>query len=113
VGEIVRQLATTSNSRVDEMVVWSALRELDKAGLLASEPPSINRRVRMSRREAMQAVGAAAALAMPIVTSVIVPTAAEAASCRPVGATCTRDSDCCSGHCLALVCAPLGAPSRR
>jgi hypothetical protein len=63
-----------------------------------------------SRREAVKlvlTVGAAGA-AIPVIRSIVAPTAAQAGSvsCFPDGAGCSVDSDCCSQNCNSGVCGP-------
>jgi hypothetical protein len=73
-----------------------ALRHLEKINLLEgglSLPPQL---AGLSRREMMRALGIAAAVAVPLVTSVVAPTAAEAATCLPKNATCSTTIRCCS-----------------
>jgi hypothetical protein len=78
----------------DETVQY-ALQELGRARLLAA--PVATRA--MTRREVMRRLGTAAAVALPLVTSVIAPTAAEAQSCLGEGAECSDSSQCCSNNC--------------
>lgn len=67
--------------------VEAALELLAEAGLLAS-PPVTGGRLGTSRREVLRRVGLGAALLAPIVTSLVVPSPAEAA------ATCIPQSAC-------------------
>jgi hypothetical protein len=60
-----------------------------------------------SRREMLRkvTVGAAAvAVAGPVIRSIVVPSAAEAASCLPTGAGCATGIQCCSTICNAGAC---------
>ena len=93
----------------DADIVWAALVELDRAGLLVEhvEPPS-----RLSRRQLMKRM-AIAAVAVPVVTSIVAPTAAAAASnCVPNGGNCGQSSECCSGFCTGATetCIPAPPP---
>jgi hypothetical protein len=75
---------------VSEEMVWKALAELEREGLLEDvihRPPS-----HMSRREMVARVGVAAAL--PIIASIAVPTGALAASARTCGQPCTSNDQC-------------------
>jgi hypothetical protein len=89
VGELTAVLGEATGVPVDEVVVLRALQRLDDAHLL--EAPAAEGRG-WSRREALRRMGmagAAAGLAVPVVKSIVVPTAAEAqASCTGVGQTC-------------------------
>jgi hypothetical protein len=72
-----------------------ALQDLGRAHLLTTpvEPAGL------TRRELMRRLGTAAAVALPLVTSVVAPTAAQAQSCRDEGQTCTSSSQCCGPIC--------------
>jgi hypothetical protein len=84
----------------EERVVWLALDRLRRAGLLTSPLPA--GRPRCSRRELAQL--GIAALAAPLVLTIIAPTAAMAASCVPRGNPCSTVLHCCPG----LKCTPSG-----
>jgi hypothetical protein len=91
-------------SKVDEKIVWFALSQLDKDNLLEAPVPLPSMMDGMSRRHMMRALGLAAVIAIPVVTSIVAPTPAQAATCLPSGAACTSAAQCCSGLCP-------GAPS--
>jgi hypothetical protein len=81
--------------------VWRALTQLDERGLLDGTLPRRMSGPEYSRRQAvrrMGLIGASAALAGPLVKSIVVPTAAQAgdqASCVPEGGQCgTYDEGC-------------------
>lgn len=98
-----RDLKTT---KVDEKIVWYALDQLSKDHLLEDSivPPTVLGG--MSRRQMVQALGVAAVIAIPLVTSIVAPTPAQAATCLPSGAACPGGSaTCCSGLCSAGTCA--------
>lgn len=97
VSEIARSASSPGCPSVDEQVVWLALRQLEKAHLLQGKLPASSV---MSRRELaskLRLVGGIALL--PAVTSVLAPTAAQAASCLGTGAVCSANADCCSNLC--------------
>jgi coenzyme PQQ synthesis protein D (PqqD) len=89
VGELTAALGEMTGAPVDEVVALRALQRLDDAHLL--EAPAAEGR-QWSRREALRRIGmagAAAGLAVPVVRSIVVPTAAEAqASCTPELGVC-------------------------
>lgn len=94
------------NAPFDEAVVWLALEQLGRAHLLMPPLPQSRERTGVSRRDVLRKLGKAAAVALPVVTSLVVPTASEAASCLPEGSLCAADADCCSGNCNVAVCGP-------
>lgn len=55
----------------------------------------------LSRRAA---IAQAAAVAVPLVLSILAPTPAEARTCLPSGAACTSGAQCCSGRCVSSLC---------
>ena len=93
-----------NTERVDEKVVWYALDQLGKDHLLEEMvvPPTLLGG--MSRREMVRVLGVAAVVAVPLVSSIIAPTPAQAATCTPTGGACTSGATCCSTICTALAC---------
>lgn len=102
VAEIIQELEKQSNSPVDERIVWMALHQLRKSGLLLGTILSSKETNMLSRRALVKKMGVAAALALPVVTSILVPTAAQAASCLHAGQPCTANFQCCS-----MICHPI------
>jgi PII-like signaling protein len=106
VAAVADEMSKQAGKRVGEEVVRLAVDELAKSQLLEA---SGARRWRgaegVSRREMMKRAGIAAAVALPIVTSVVAPKAAQAATCRVSGAACTTSAQCCSQVCNAGTCA--------
>lgn len=74
-----------------------ALGELRRTNLLSGEPAG-----RVSRREAGKRL--AGAVALPLIATLVAPTAAEAGSCKSFGATCSTSTECCSGICVNNAC---------
>jgi hypothetical protein len=97
VAEIARAVAPQFEARVDEQVVLLALHGFSKVHLLAEPAPEMPGAKRVSRRELIKRLGIAA---LPLVTSMAVPTSAQAASCFVPGHTCSSNSQCCSNLCL-------------
>lgn len=95
-SELATILARQFSAPVDEAVVLLALDELSKARLLVEVERSVKR---TSRREAIRAIGIVGAIALPLVTSLVAPTPARAASCRANGMPCTSNAQCCTGRC--------------
>jgi len=104
VADLVRLLENRLQTRFDEEMVWVALDQLDRARLLSpriTRPEAPNR---ISRRDVLKRVGIAAALTVPLITSVMSPTAAQASTCTKKGGTCTSSRTCCSQVCSAGKC---------
>lgn len=102
---LARALAASRSQVVDEVSVRLALDQLRRARLL--EPGGdgrISAHHRTSRRELLRTLGVGAAVAVPMVTSIVVPRMADAQSCFPEGAGCAVDGQCCSFNCNAGVC---------
>jgi hypothetical protein len=110
ISEIVRHLAAETGRHVDESEVWLALMKLERAGLLLNGKDLLRKSRRQSRRSLLRKLGVAAAASLPVVTSMLVPMPADAASCFPLLHSCSTNAQCCSGHCGAsgihLVCLP-------
>lgn len=99
VPEIARLIGRESKSPVDEEVAWLALDQLGKARLLSDRVTRPSGAARMSRRTVMRRIGLASAVALPVVTSILAPTAEAAVNCVPSGQPCTSSAQCCSGLC--------------
>jgi len=97
--EIADRLELELDQPFNEELVWLALRQLNKINLLAEsivlQPP----RRGISRRQMVQALGIAAAIAAPVVTTIISPTAVQASTCIPSGGSCSTSAQCCSKDC--------------
>jgi hypothetical protein len=112
---LARLLGKELAGGADEDIVRLALRDLARARLLR-EPLTV--RPRVSRRRLIQRLGQAAAL--PLVVSIVSPTAAQAATCtvpQPISpAACNAGNPgsrgcCCTNHkiCLANASGCAGA----
>lgn len=105
VNDIANLVSLDLNTTIDEKVVLYALSQLNNDHLLETAG-AIPAAVRgLTRREAVRALGIAAVVAVPVVSSIIAPTPAQAATCLPTGSTCTSSAQCCSGLCNAGTCA--------
>jgi hypothetical protein len=104
VSEIARLLERETHTPIPEEVVCLALQQLGKAHLLAEQSHAPRSVAKVSRREVMRRLGWGAAIALPLVTSIVAPTAVEAASCLSSGSVCTTSAQCCSGICSGLIC---------
>lgn len=89
---------TFADIDLPEDVIYLALDELKNQNLI--ETNFVSPFAGINRREVIKKVGLASMVALPIIASLIAPTAANAASftaaaCQP----CNVDSDCASGNC--------------
>ena len=109
VSQIARQLARELGAPVDEKLVWLALDKLGRDHLLAERvapPPAMKG---MTRRQMVRALGLAAIVAVPLITSIVTPVAQAQASCGHTGGACTgapaTQGSCCAGClCTAGLC---------
>lgn len=108
--EIAQALGKKTNAQVDEKIVWLALDQLDRNHLLAVSPARPSAIGNMNRREVIRALGITAAVAIPVVASIVAPTPAQAATCLPNGSPCSSGIQCCSGFCNSSVCGPPPPP---
>src|SRR5260370_30423126 len=96
-SEIARLLSKKVNAPIDEKVVWLAVDQLRRNHLMTNSavPPQILSG--MNRRQMVQALGLAAAIALPVVASIVAPTPAQAATCVGSGGSCAGGPICCAG----------------
>jgi hypothetical protein len=107
VSQVCESLSREFKTRIEEKVVWYALQQLHKGNLLEQkiEMPAPFMIAGMSRRQMVRTLGLAAIVAVPLVTSIVAPTPAQAATCKASGASCGTSAQCCSGLCSAGTCA--------
>ena len=96
--DLARIVTRELDIRFDEQMAWLALVQLDKARLLEQRigPGSAGR---ITRREVIKRLGLAAAVSVPLISSIVSPTPAQAATCVAKGGTCTSSLQCCSKVC--------------
>ena len=100
--QIARKLGQQLDCSVDEKIVWLALDQLGRNHLLERQPLPPPALMGMNRRAMVRSLSIAAALAVPVVTSILAPPPAQAATCFPSGSVCSDPSQCCpagSGTC--------------
>ena len=113
VREIAARLPGALELPADEGLVWMALDRLGKAHLLETRVAPTDG-ARFSRRTLLRRLGVGAAALLPLVSSIVAPTPAEAAaSCtnncsgKPNGTPCTISGffdDCAMHSCISGVC---------
>jgi hypothetical protein len=94
--EIARRLKGALDAPCNEELVWMALDQLDRLHLLEQSGSVPAQFSRLSRRQLIRNFGLAAAVALPVVTSIVAPTAVQAATCQPSGNPCVPSKLCCS-----------------
>jgi Coenzyme PQQ synthesis protein D (PqqD) len=97
---IARRVQSQLDQPFTEDLVWLALRQLSKIHLLEEFGGLPAQLAGMSRREMVRAMGIAAAVSVPLITSIMSPTAVQASTCFPGGHACTTGVQCCSNICL-------------
>ncbi|MBI3652531.1 MAG: PqqD family peptide modification chaperone [Acidobacteria bacterium] len=99
IAEIAAQVGQKTGAAVDEALVWLALEQLSKAHLLPAIVKAEVGKKSLTRREVIRRLGIGAAVAIPIVTSIVAPLAVQAATCLGAGSPCSSGAECCSGLC--------------
>jgi hypothetical protein len=98
-AQIARTLGQQFDCAVDEKIVWLALDQLGKNHLLDRQPAPPPALMGMNRRAMVRALGLAAIVAVPVVTSIVAPTPTQAATLLPPGSGCSTGAECASGIC--------------
>jgi hypothetical protein len=98
VTQIASAVEPKAESGAGEEMVWLAVEQLTRAGLMEEKIKRPTHKG-MRRREVIKRIAVAAAIGVPVVTSIVAPTASHAANCRPAGQPCTAAVQCCSGLC--------------
>lgn len=109
VAEIAERLTKSAHVDVDERVIWLALEQLEKFKLLDTKVHSSLFSEGISRRHAVRVLGTVA-IALPLITSIVVPTAHAAGSLIPLGECCNNPNECVSGCCEEDSADPCGGP---
>ena len=92
------------SERQRAQLVRIALDQLERAHLL-DEPLAKSEIVNgMTRRQLMKVAGVTALIAIPVVSTIVAPTANQASTCLASGQPCTTSAECCSGLCSGNVC---------
>jgi hypothetical protein len=106
---LARLLEKETNVSVPEHTVRLAIKQLEESHLLeASRSKPIW--AGLSRREMVQTIGITA-VALPLVTSIVAPRAAQAATaapCQPQGFFCSPPNGTQGNCCAGLICNALG-----
>ena len=104
VPEMIRILENEGIETVDPDVVRLGLRQLERSHLLETHI-SQSDGAGLRRRDLIKKIGLAAAIGLPLVTSIVSPRAAEAATCAGSLQDCTSRSCCAPCTCnVAHLC---------
>ncbi|MCU1288417.1 MAG: hypothetical protein JWN60_646 [Acidobacteria bacterium] len=93
VSEIVLQFEKQSGTKVEEDLIWLAIDQLNERNLLETNVTS--KFAGESRRSVLKKIGFASVVALPVIASLVAPTAVLAVACSGVQ---TADS-CGTGNC--------------
>jgi len=96
VSKIARRMEKEFNATVSDDLVFLALDQLGKDHLLEKRVAMPAEMVNVSRRQVMRRIGLATAVALPVVISIMSPTAANAVTCIPSGGPCSATVVCCT-----------------
>ncbi len=98
VSEISDKMSKQLKSSVSEDIVWLAIDQLNKEGLLIDGETIPQRFSGLSRRNLVKKIGFASVVALPLVSSIVAPSAVSAQSICPTVGTCiTAGDDICAG----------------
>ena len=95
-AEIARKLTTQLAVAVPEDVVLLALAQLEEIHLLEQRETIPTSFAGMSRRQMARSLGLTVAVALPLITSILVPAPAQAATCIAPGQPCSPVQLCCT-----------------
>jgi hypothetical protein len=103
-ARIAASLQLELNAPISEDLVWYAIEQLEKDDLLMEKVVRSRSSAGLSRRELIKRLGLAAAVAVPLITTMVAPTAVEAAASGCVdcnGTLCCPPATCVGGACIA------------
>ena len=95
-SEIARKLTTQLAVAVPEDLVLLTLVQLEEINLLEQQETVAPLIAGMSRRQMARSLGLGTAVALPVITSILVPTPAQAATCLAPGQPCSPVTLCCT-----------------
>jgi hypothetical protein len=103
-SEMAHLLSLELETEISQEFVFYALEQLNRDHLLEERVSFPLAAQAVNRRQMMRTLGVAAAVAVPVVSSIIAPTAAQAATQQGPGGPCTVPADCLSGICSGGIC---------
>ena len=105
ISEIEVEVEKQIKSRIDVNFIWFALDQLDKSGLLAKGFKQDDRFIGLSRREVIRKAGVGSMVALPILSSIVAPSAlaAQSSACGvPIGVCLVGGTDICPTGCAGV-----------
>ena len=107
VDQILQIIESESHSSMNKGIVLLALEQLKKARLLEPIPTGDGKSRGPTRRELLRKLGAASAVALPVISSILIApaTAHASAPCTTAGRPCAANPECCSHICVLGRCA--------
>lgn len=109
VSEISDLMSRKMKTLVSEDFIWLALEQLEKENLLENSAELNNPLAGASRREVIRKVGLASMVMLPLISSLVAPTAAMAQSAGTIAlfGACPSGSGCAAGlNCVSCSGAP-------
>jgi hypothetical protein len=104
VAEIGQSLSKKLDESVSEDLIWLALDNFKKNNLLENNKEFAVNFKGLNRRQVVKKIGLTSMIALPVIASIIAPSAAMAFSGFANCAACTTQSQCVSNNCLNMVC---------
>jgi hypothetical protein len=107
--EIALRVEEEMRTPVSSEIIWLAVEQLEKRGLLERPVEHAYGSRRMSRRELARRLGIATALMLPFIASIKAPAAIQAVSCGGGGALCGAGLPLCCNPgfaCVGGTCRP-------
>jgi hypothetical protein len=102
VAEIVEKSSLNLKSPVPEDLIWLALDQLKRNNLLENADEFAVNFGGLNRRQVVRKVGLASLIALPLIASVVAPSAltAQSGALLSLLAVCTTSPQCASGSCM-------------
>lgn len=116
VEEIVSELTNHTGKSVDKDLIWLAIDQLNEKNLLEKNLPV--KFAGQSRRAVLKKIGFASVVALPVVASLVAPTAILAVTCSGITDGPAAGGRCCggvfcpgAGACVSGACPPVTPPT--
>ena len=111
IADITKLFGNQSGTPVPEDLVWLALDQLKEKNLIENKDEIVVDYNGMSRREVIRKIGLASVVALPLISSLVAPTAVfaqQSLNCMgnpsPNGCPCNNGMQCTSGFCVNGMC---------